>query len=163
MHVIYDLQWLRPIRADGTVIKHKARFLCGHKYLLHTHMYCKSKISRATVSSRKRKKKCFVLSVPVSPLSVQSWPCDSDMWSICSNRPVPNRKFFLWNSTAVVQGSLQRARADPKSHWAAEPSHVSLDLSIWPALGNVHCGVKDEPISHKELYLVTTISVTAIT
>lgn len=49
-------------------------------------------------------------------------------------------RFSIWNSIAVIRGSLWVVI------WPKEPlgiSHVNLDL-----LGDIHCSVKDEPISH---------------
>lgn len=40
-------------------------------------------------------------------------------YAACTNRPMPNRKFLLWNSIAVIRGSLQTAWSDLNSSRAA--------------------------------------------
>lgn len=136
----------------------KASFLNGSNiyftaelyFQLYMYIYCRSPDPQWENS--------FVFFVPVTRLGVhlwrQSWlTATCAAYATCTNRLVPNWKFLFWNSIAVIRGSLQAAWSDPKSCWTAGISHVNLDLPIWPSLGDIHCSAKDEPISHKELYL----------
>lgn len=165
-HVIDWCSVSHTYQAAGTVIQWKASFLYGLNIL-----YCRILCPSAHVV--KEKAKIYSKKIPLRMLN--SWVfsfCEGgpgcvtatcSAYAACTNRPMPNRKFLVWNSIAVIQGSLQTAWSDPKSRWAQGISHVNLDLPIWPSLGDIHCSVKDEPISHKDLFLVNTISVSAIT
>lgn len=64
----------------------------------------------------------------------------------------------LWSGEVCTQRDLtQRAVGQRGFHTS------TLILSFGTHWSDIHCGVEDEPISHKELYLVNTNSVSAIT
>jgi len=75
-------------------------------------------------------------------------------YAACTNRPVPNRKFFLWCSFCCGP-----AWSYPQSRWAAEISDVSFDLPIWLLLDDIHCSVKRwENLTQRALFSESHLS-----
>lgn len=127
---------------SGTVIQCKASFLYGLNwffFLLHSYISnftCHKKGWKAQIAG-KRIPLCLLNSrVFICEGSPGSMTATCAAYAACANRPMPNRKFLLWNSMTLIQGSLQTAWSDPKSRRAQgdftrQPWFAHLALTGW--------------------------------
>lgn len=108
-------------------------------FLLHNYISkftCRKKGRKAQIAS-KRIPLCLLNSwVFICEGSPGSMTATCAAYAACANRPMPNRKFLLWNSMTLIQGSLQTAWSDPKSRRAQgdftrQPWFAHLALTGW--------------------------------